>query len=535
MHRSYTLPFILTATAACGSGPTGPVAANTTAPSEQKVVSMQVVEAPAPPVVDAGLPAAPELPKLVCGDTTTPIAAPAPEPTFYCVRPDNVREGPFVTLFPDNTIAIEGSYKNGKLDGAWTRHYPGGAVAETGAYVGGVKDGTWTQRRATGDVIGEYKLRLGTGTEKTWFDDGPLYRERTLLRGISYGPIKVYDHDGQLAVIAKLYGNRYDGAKLVGAKNTLHIEETFTNGVRHDARQIWQFWLLVVDENYDDAGKLDGAYTLWRDKKIPRVQGTYDHGKKTGTWSWFDHYNNKEREGDFADGKKTGAWFEWTENKLTFSGSYTDGKPDGEFVYYDSRGNELGRFTITAGTGTMLTYHSNRKVATKQAIVDGQMQGIYQELTPRGKVVVEGHYYSDHKHGTWREWNELGVLELEQHWKYGKLDGLVKKFDGGKLVSSATYKRGRADGPYQELRDGKPWLTGQFVDDRRTGTWTTYDADGGVALTATYNKEGVLDGPWKQIENGVVTEGTMTVGRRSGTWTRTERGGATQQTTYKLL
>jgi antitoxin component YwqK of YwqJK toxin-antitoxin module len=163
------------------------------------------------------------------------------------------------------------------------------------------------------------------------------------------------------------------------------------------------------------------------------------------------------------------------------------------------------------------------------------MQGLYQELTPRGKVVVEGHYFADKKHGVWREMTELGVVTLEQHWLRGKLHGVVKKSDNGKLVSSTTYKLGIASGPYQELRDGKPWLTGQFTDDRRTGTWTTYDADGGVALTATYNKDGVLDGPWKQIENGAVTEGAMAAGRRTGTWTRTEHGGATQQTTYKLL
>ncbi|HEY1551130.1 MAG TPA: hypothetical protein VGG28_25045, partial [Kofleriaceae bacterium] len=298
MHRLYTLPVILTATAGCGSGPVSPVVAQNTAPTESKVVNMHVVAQPdSGPPADAGLPAPIDTPKLACTDPQTARAAPAPEPTYFCARPDGVREGPFVSLFPDGTVAIDGSYKAGKLDGVWTRHYPGGNVAETGAYVGGLKDGTWTQKKISGDAIGDYKLKLGTGTEKQWFDDGPLYRERTLAHGVPYGPIKFYDHDGTLVVAAKLYGSRYDGPKAVGGKNTLRIEETFTNGVRHDARQIWQFWLLVVEENYDDKGKLDGAYTIWRDKKIPRVQGTYDHGKKTGTWSWFDHYNNKEREG----------------------------------------------------------------------------------------------------------------------------------------------------------------------------------------------------------------------------------------------
>jgi len=495
---------------------------------------MHVIAPTPPPPVDAGLGAAPDLPKLACADGTEATAAPAPEPTYFCARQDGVRDGAFVTLFPDSAVAISGTYKLGKLDGPWTRHYPGGAVAQSGAYSNGLADGTWTQYGPTGAVLGEYKLKLGTGTERTWYDDGPLYRERQLRGGAPAGTLKVYEHDGALAVNAKLYGNRYDGAKVVGAKNTLRIEETFTNGVRRDARQVWQFWLLVMDENYDAKGKLDGAYTIWRDKKIPRYQGTYDHGKKTGTWSWFDRNNNKEQEGDYADGKKTGAWFEWYENKLTFSGSYTDGKPDGEFIYYDKSGAELGRFEIHDGTGVMLTFHANKKPASKQTIYQGDMDGPYQELTARGRVVVEGHYAGDRKNGWWREWTDLGVLTLEQHWKHGRLDGAVKKYDGGKLVSSATYKNGKVEGPYTELRNGKPALTGQFTADRRTGTWTTYDPDGAVVLVATY-KDGVLDGPWKEIASGVVTEGTLTAGRRTGTWTRTERGGASQQTTYQLL
>src|SRR6185436_10724696 len=126
---------------------------------------------------------------------------------------------------------------------------------------------------------------------------------------------------------------------------SLHISETFSFGRRRGPRQIWQFWALLIDEAYDANGKLDGAFAIWRDKKTPRVQGTYDHGKRVGTWIWTDKQNKREREGDYVEGKKSGTWNEYTEDKLTFTGNYTDGKPDGEFIYYDKTGAELGRFT----------------------------------------------------------------------------------------------------------------------------------------------------------------------------------------------
>jgi antitoxin component YwqK of YwqJK toxin-antitoxin module len=473
------------------------------------------------------------MPKLSCAESESVIAATYPDTSWFCARSDGTKHGAFITLFPDDTIAIEGHYKDGKLDGTWTRHYPGGAIAETGAYVAGLRDGVWKQLDPNGKLLGEYTLKQGTGKQKRWLDDGPLYSEVTLRKGVPHGLSRIFDRNGVVVVAASFNVGKLDGKHVVGGKNTLRIEETFVRGTRRGPRQIWQFWALLIDEAYDDKGKLDGAFTMWRDRKMPRVQGTYEHGKRTGTWTWTDKNNKKEREGDFDDGKKRGLWSEWVDDKVTFQGTFTDGKPDGEFVYYDAKtGTELGRFTITDGTGTMLTFHPTGKPATRQQLVKGLMEGVYEELTPRGKTVVSGRYLGDKKHGVWREQTELGAPTLEQHWKRGKLDGLWRKFQDGKVAVEATYKDGLAEGTYTEYRNGKPSLVGQFTADKRNGTWTTYDADGGVTLVATY-KDGVLDGPWRQLAGGVVLEGQMSRGHRAGTWTQTDRAGQKQSVTYE--
>jgi antitoxin component YwqK of YwqJK toxin-antitoxin module len=95
----------------------------------------------------------------------------------------------------------------------------------------------------------------------------------------------------------------------------------------------------------------------------------------------------------------------------------------------------------------------------------------------------------------------------------------------------ATYADGKVIGSYAELRNGKPAVTGQFVDDLRDGTWTIYAGDGAVLRTATY-KAGVLDGPWRELADGAVLEGRIASGRRSGSWTRTDRTGAIRTLTY---
>ena len=39
---------------------------------------------------------------------------------------------------------------------------------------------------------------------------------------------------------------------------------------RRGNRQIWLAQQLLLDENYDKRGKLDGEYTIWRNKKAAR-------------------------------------------------------------------------------------------------------------------------------------------------------------------------------------------------------------------------------------------------------------------------
>ena len=482
-------------------------------------------------VVDAAVPDAPEPPALACEPGTAAQLARAPDPTWFCARPDGARHGPFVSVFPDGTIEVSGSYRDGLLDGAWQRHRPSGQIIETGGYAAGQKTGRWRMFDPTGAPLGDYEMTAGTGTEKVWLDDGTLYSERTLKAGAPAGTDRIYASDGTPLVAAQWTAGKLDGPRTIGTRATLRIEETFAKGVRRGTRQIWQFWTMLLDESYDPRGKLDGEYTIWRNKKVMRVHGDYDHGKRDGLWTWNDRDGNKEREGVYDAGKRDGPWTEWIENKIVFTGSYSQGKPDGEFIYYDRNQNELGRYEIKGGTGAMLTFWPNKKIASRQHLYQGAADGLYQELTNRGKIVVEGHYRADVRHGPWKEWTVDGVPTLEQGWKRGKLDGVVRKYIDGKLASEATYRDGKASGNYVEYRAGKPAVTGQFVDDRKTGVWTQYDAEDRVVLTATY-KDGVLDGPWRQLVGGVVLAGTLTQGRRTGTWTQTDKAGEVRELTY---
>ncbi len=470
--------------------------------------------------------------RLRCEGATKLKLAPSPEPTWFCARADGTRHGPFVTLFPDETIAISGSFKDGVLDGAWTRHHVDGAIVEHGPYAAGHKDGRWKQTSPAGRVLGEYEIAAGTGVEKQWYDDGALYSERSLAAIVPHGPHRVLAPDGAVIISARYENGKLDGKHTVGVPGSLlRFDETFAAGVRRGSRKILLYGTVLADETYDRQGRLDGAYTLWRRARVMRTKGQFSRGRRIGAWTWWDRNANKEKEGRYADGKRDGAWTEWLEGRLLFTGSYAAGKPAGEFVHFDRLGREVGRFRINAGTGTMLTYHQNKKPSSRQALVNGVASGVYQELTQLGKLVVDGRYKNDAKHGTWKYMTAAGAPRREQTYVDGRLDGVIKKYVDGKLAMETTYAAGKVVGPYTEYRNGKPAVTGQYVADRKHGTWTTTNAEGVVVQTATY-EGGVLHGPWRQLVDGVVHEGEMREGRRHGTWKVTDRSGTVSQLTY---
>ncbi len=511
----------LTISVACGSRTRGPEHA----PVEPSVPSRGNV------AFDAAVPDASPPPRVACEPGTTLTAAPAPEPTWFCARADGTRHGPFLTLFPDDATEIEGAYADGRLDGAWKRMRPDGSIAEEGTYRAGHKDGVWRQRSASGATLGESTFVAGTGTERTWDETGALYRERALEAGVPHGPARTYAPDGSVVIVARYDHGKLDGAHTFGTRGTLRFEETFDDGVRTGERKIWLSGTLIAEERFDRAGRLDGPYTLWRTARVMRAKGAFTHGVRTGPWTWWDRGGNKEREGRYLGGKRDGTWSEWWERKLSFTGTYRAGKPDGDFIYYDRAGGELGRVAIANGTGTLQTFHTNKKPSSRTTFAGGVPSGTYQELTPLGKIVVEGRYLRGAKHGVWKKWTSAGTLVHEQTWKAGVLDGTMKKYVAGVLAMEATYTGGLAEGAYAEHRDGKPWITGQFARDRKHGTWTTYDRDGSVIAIATY-ADGVLQGPWRQLVDGVVVEGEMVAGRRHGTWTRTDRAGAVSTIRY---
>lgn len=526
MRRSVILSVVANAGLAACSG--RPVGERNPAPLPNPFAGVATAVA-APAQADAKPrtpPAAPKL-RLTCPADTAAVSqwtfeVGANVPAYYCSSSNGKQQGPFVVLYPGGATAITGTHQADELHGAWHRFAPDGTELESGAFDHGIKDGFWQQWSNAGVLLGSYTLTGGTGVERLWSDDGGVVRERTLVDGIADGPASTFGATGTLLISETFKHGVLDGPRSVGDKNVLRIDDKWRDGIRTGDRNMWRRGMLLQQDGFDSKGRHHGKFMFWRDRKTFRDVGAYAHGRRIGEWKWFDSGGNMERIGNYLDGRRDGAWREMHDARTTWTGQYKNGRPDGTFTFFDYRGNLVGSFDMKDGTGTMLRFSSPKKVERKIEYVDGRPDGLYQELTTQGKVVLEGHYRAGKKHGAWIEKTSSGQWILSSEYSRGQLTGDYRKYIGGKIAVKTRYGTGKQaglrQGDYQEFSDATVTMQGQFTDDLKTGNWNTYDSAGNLTSSATWHA-GVLDGLWQEFANGKpAVTGMYRAGMRTGTW-----------------
>jgi hypothetical protein len=98
-----------------------------------------------------------------------------------------VKDGPFIAYGPGGSRMIQGTYRDGVQEGAWSLWYENGALASTDHYVNGVQSGVHTSWYANGQkaLEGEYRNGKREGIWTQWDPSGLtshklLYKDGTV-------------------------------------------------------------------------------------------------------------------------------------------------------------------------------------------------------------------------------------------------------------------------------------------------------------------------------------------------------------------
>ena len=121
----------------------------------------------------------------------------------------------------------------------------------------------------------------------------------------------------------------------------------------------------------------------------------------------------------------------------------------------------------------------------------GRRQGTWRDFYPNGQLRYEGQFKNDKCKGTFRYYDEQGILKA------------TNEFDkSGEKALNKTY-----------APNGRVVATGYYVNQKKEGEWKYYDKDSGQLLLCEENKSGKVEG-WSRLynpQNGKLAEETQYV------------------------
>lgn len=152
--------------------------------------------------------------------------------------------------------------------------------------------------------------------------------------------------------------------------------------------------------------------------------GSYEYGKKIGEWSFWDQTGTLRKQGTYIKDRQDGDWKKFRKDgSLEWIEKYQDGLADGTWeAYRDDGKTVLWRrgYKTGARDGAWEDFGVN---GTRLALVtyrEGKLHGDSKSWNEAGKLIGEGAYQGDKRHGRFRVFDEDGDKVVEESlWEAG--------------------------------------------------------------------------------------------------------------------
>ncbi len=282
---------------------------------------------------------------------------------------DGLKHGVWKTFFPDETLKTECTYNYGKLNGYFKEYDAKGNLLYIKKYANDVEivDApelasyevrTDYYRNGKPKVVASYKDDIPEGVRREYDQEGKVVRGYIFKAGIIVGQ-GIIDESGKRQGPWKEF---YDGGELMGEGSYVDNHRTgpwkffYKDGKQEQigtynssgkADGIWKWYYEsgnIKREEQMKNGLADGMMTELSDSGKVIVKGNFIEGEEDG--EWFYEVNDDKEIGSYVNGKKEGLWKSYYNGQLYFEGSYIEGLPDGEHIWYWDNGKvkEKGRF-----------------------------------------------------------------------------------------------------------------------------------------------------------------------------------------------
>ena len=440
-----------------------------------------------------------------------------------------------VFRYANDSIASEGTLRDGKPDGYWKTYYENGRLKSEGNRVNHLLEGLWIFYSEEGDttLAVHYHNDMKNGLRRVYLSDE--IQEDQFVDEVRVNQSRRYDRRYHLLQVIPIKDGYEHGISPVYDTTGRLIEIiTYKKGFLNTRE---------VLNRYDSQGRRNGYWKAFYDNFELKWEQYYKHGLRDGYYKEYDEKGNLKKIVKYVNDVEQIVESEtqplqmqheyYPNGRVRREASFRGGKREGTWREFDEEGNVI----------SSQVYQNGRLMQSGVMDTDGTRRGEWVELYPDSTLRAKGLFINGKRSGEWKFYYPGEVLEQKGSYKNGKFDGTWTWYDmNGKLQKQEDFIDGEPDGKYVEydeagnvmvsgsyfegLKSGK-WREvtgdvtseGEYRNDRQVGEWVSYYANGKLAFKGTF-KGGYPDGEHCfYYPNGRLREiQSYSGGIRNGTW-----------------
>jgi hypothetical protein len=129
-----------------------------------------------------------------------------------CRRADGTFHGAYQVEWTGGVLTAEGVYEDGHESGRWVFRHHSGKTWKEGEYQDGLLHGTWKIYDPDGELLGQFEMDRGTGTEIRWWDNGQKRQSIEMRSGRAHGVTTWWQETGERIMEAHYEDGKAHGA-----------------------------------------------------------------------------------------------------------------------------------------------------------------------------------------------------------------------------------------------------------------------------------------------------------------------------------
>lgn len=204
---------------------------------------------------------------------------------------------------------------------------------------------------------------------------------------------------------------------------------------------IVQFAFAQESNSLDAKGKKHGLWKgVYADTNRPRYEGTFEHGKEVGVFTYFDNTNAGKVIATRTFDPKTNSCYTIVFNqngKKVSEGQLVNRMEEGEWKYYHEDSPQLMTqefYSKGKLNGIRKVFYKNGNLAEVCGYEKGKRDGIYQKLTETGIILEASTYKNGEYDGPATFRTSDNSIAAKGNFVKGKKEGIWEVLEKGKLI-----------------------------------------------------------------------------------------------------